>query len=292
VGDPRGPPGRARGRHLPHGYDEPATVALLKSAALVIVAGYCGLAALLWLLQDKLLFHPMPVTGRATPPKDWTMEAVRVTARDATVLAGVLVKPPGPPAPLLISYGGNAEEATEGARTADRFGTRALLLVNYRGYGDSQGVPSEPTLFSDALEILDWVSKRTDVDTSRIGLIGGSLGSGVAVHVAAQRPVKAVVLVSPYDSVADVAAAHYGFLPVRWLVHHPFDSMSRARGIRVPALIVVGSADTTIPPSHSTRLAGAWGGPHEALVIEGKGHNDLYGPEYEAAVRGFLDKHL
>ena len=220
------------------------------------------------------------------------MEAVRVTARDGTVLAGVLVKPPGPPAPLVVYFGGNAEEATEGARTADRFGPRALLLVSYRGYGESQGTPSETALFSDALEIFDAVSKRIDIDTTRIALIGCSLGSGVAVQVAAQRPVKAVALVSPYDSIADVAAAHYGLLPVRWLVRHPFDSMARAPGIRVPALVVIGSADTTIPPSHSKRLAAAWGGPHEEVVFEGKGHNDLYGPEFEAAVRGFLDKHL
>ncbi|QJR13146.1 hypothetical protein DSM104443_04241 [Usitatibacter rugosus] len=220
------------------------------------------------------------------------MEAVRVTARDGIALEGILLKPPGPPAPLLVYFGGNAEEVTEGAAGATKFGMRALLLVNYRGYGGSQGAPSEPAIVSDALELFDWASKRSDVDASRIAVIGSSLGSGVAVQVAAQRPVKAVVLASPYDSIAEVAASHYRFFPVRWLVRNPFDSMSRAPGIRVPALIVIGAADTTIPPAHSKRLAAAWGGPHEELLLEGKGHNDLYGPEYDAAVRGFLDKHL
>jgi len=234
----------------------------------------------------------MPVSGRATPPKGWTAEAVQLTARDGTKLAGLLVKPPGPPAPLLIYFGGNAEEVTEWAFGASTSGARALLLVNYRGYGESGGSPSEKAIVSDALEVFDWAAKRTDVDASRIGLVGCSLGSGVAVQVASKRPVKAVVLVSPYDSIADVAASHYPLLPVRWLVRHPFDSASLASAIKAPALIVFGTADRTIAPSHSKRLASLWGGPHEALALAGLDHNDIRGPEYESAVRGFLDRHL
>lgn len=265
---------------------------MLKSLAFIAIASYVGLSALLWLLQEKLLFHPMPLTGPPRAPAGWSVEAVDFTARDGTRLSGVIVKPPGPPAPLLVYYGGNAEEATAYAPFADRYGPRALLLMNYRGYGRSEGTPSEKAMVSDALEILDAALRRTDVDPSRVILMGTSLGSGVATQVAAGRTVRALVLVSPYDSIAEVAAAIYSWLPVRWLVRHPFDSAARAPRIRAPALFVSGTADTLVRPAHTKRLASLWGGPVETLELEGAGHNDVGGAHYEAAVRSFLDRHL
>ncbi|APV49217.1 hypothetical protein BWI17_05685 [Betaproteobacteria bacterium GR16-43] len=260
--------------------------------AFIAIAGYTGLTAALWLLQEKLLFHPMAAASPPKAPAGWTIEPVQATARDGAKLAGFLVKPPGPPAPLVIYFGGNAEEVTGWAPGAADYGPRALLLVNYRGYGASEGVPSEAAMFSDALELFDAAMKRGDVDGTRVAVVGCSLGTGVAVHVASQRSVKAVALVSPYDSIRDVAAAHYSFLPVRWVVRHPFDSASRAPLVKAPALIAVGTADTLIPPSHSKRLASLWGGPVENIAIEGADHNSVYGPKYFAALRGFLDRHL
>jgi uncharacterized protein len=265
---------------------------VLKSLAFIAIASYAGIAALLWLLQEKLLFHPSPVMAPARAPAGWSVDAVEIATQDGTKLAGVLVKPPGPPAPLIVYFGGNAEEVTGWAPGAASYGTRALLLVNYRGYGRSQGTPSEKAIISDALETFDWALRRPDVDASRVALMGRSLGTGVAVQVASKRPVRAAVLVSPYDSVAEVAAATYPWLPVRWLVRHPFDSMAHAASIKVAALIVTGTADTLIRPAHSKRLAQFWGGPVEALDLEGQGHNDIGGERYEAAIRGFLDRHL
>ena len=100
------------------------------------------------------------------------------------------------------------------------------------------------------------------------------------------------MLTSPFDSVRDVAAAIYPFLPVRWLVRHPFDSAALAAGIKAPALVVVASADTIIAPAHSERLASRWGGAVERLELQGLGHNDIGGPAYMGAIRGFLDRHL
>lgn len=265
---------------------------MLKTLAFVAVASYAGIAILLWVLQEKILFHPTPVMAPPRAPAGWGVEAVEIAASDGTKLAGVLVKPPGPPAPLLIHFSGNAEEATAGAPFAASYGKRALLLVNYRGYGRSEGTPSEKAIVSDALEIFDWAQRRADVEAARIGLVGISLGTGVAVQVAAQRRVKAIVLVSPYDSIAEVAAATYKWLPVRWLVRHPFDSMAHAASVKAPALIVTGTADTLIRPAHSKRLAKALGGPVETLELEGLGHNDIGGERYETAIRAFLDRHL
>lgn len=265
---------------------------MLKSIAFVAIASYLGVALLLWLLQEKLLFYPLAVSGPLRAPPGWTAEPVALAMSDGTKLAGALVKPPGPPAPLLIYFGGNAEEVTTYAPGAQAYGPRALLLVNYRGYGRSEGTPSERALVSDAVEIFDRAAERGDVDATRVALFGRSLGTGVAVQLAAKRTVKALVLVSPYDSVAEVAAAAYPWLPARWLLRHPFDSMAHADKVKVPALIVTGSADTLIRPAHSQRLARTWGGPVETLDLEGHGHNDIGGERYEAAIRGFLDGHL
>ncbi len=266
---------------------------MLKSLAFIAIASYLGLAAVLWLLQEKILFYPQPVFARTHAPAGWSLEEVRITARDGTKLAGILVKPPGGPAPLVIYYGGNADEATAWAPVADRYGRRAVLLVNYRGYGNSAGSPSEKALVSDAVEIIDWASKRGDVDASRVALHGVSLGTGIAVQVAAQRPVRALLLTSPYDSVLNVAKAVYPFMPVAWLLRHPFDSAALAPRLKVPALVVFGTSDTIIGRKHSERLADLWGGPTERVALEGRDHNDIDGdPAYYPALSGFLDRHL
>jgi fermentation-respiration switch protein FrsA (DUF1100 family) len=262
---------------------------LLAAAAL----GYVAVTVVVWLLQDSLLFYPQSLLGKATAPPRWSLEAVRFTARDGVTLAGVLVKPPGERAPLVIYYGGNAEEVTAYAGlAAETYGERAALFVNYRGYGESGGKPGERALVADALELFDWASRRPDVDPSRIALHGRSLGTGVAVQVAAARPARCVVLTSPFDSARDVAKRIYPWLPVGMLLRHPFDSVALAPRLRQPALVLMGDADDLIPMSHSERLAAAWGGTVERVVLAGFGHNDVsLPPRYAAAIREFLARH-
>ena len=261
---------------------------------LTAAAGYVGVAGLLWFSQDSLLFLPQRAYAKPVPPPGWILEDVRYTARDGTKLSGVLVKPvASAPLALLISYGGNAEEITASASAAQLFGPRASLLVNYRGYGESEGKPSEAALVSDALELFDWAAKRADIDATRIALHGRSLGTGVAVQVAAQRPVKCAVLTSAYDSIREVAKAHYPWFPVGILLRHPFDSASYAPRLAMPALFIFGSTDTIIAAEHSEKLATLWGGSAEKLRLEGRGHNDLaLDARYFPAIAGFLDRHL
>lgn len=174
---------------------------------------------------------------------------------------------------------------------AETYGARAALFVNYRGYGASGGKPGEAALVSDAAEIYDWAARRTDIDASRIALHGRSLGTGVAVQLAAARPVKCVVLTSPFASALDVAREMYPWLPVAWLLRHPFDSGAHAQKLRAPVLILSGSADTLVRPHHSEKLARLWGGPVERVSLEGFGHNDLdLHPGYAKAIRAFLER--
>ena len=224
----------------------------------------------------------------------WRIEDVALRMRDGTQLAGVLARPEEGKPPLVIYFGGNAEEVTSYAAEAPQtYGKRAALFVNYRGYGASGGKPGEAALVSDAAETYDWAARRTDIDASRIALHGRSLGTGVAVQLAAQRPAKCVVLTSPFASALDVAREIYPWLPVAWLLRHPFDSGVHAPGLQVPVLILSGSADTLIRPHHSEKLARLWAGPVERVSLEGFGHNDIdMHPGYAKAIAAFLDRCL
>ena len=269
-------------------------LAELKALLLALAAGYLAITGLVWLAQEGLMFHPRPVMGTVKAPTGWKLEAVEVNARDGTRLAGVLVLPPVERAPLVIYFGGNAEEVTESAAAAAQdYGERAVLLVNYRGYGRSQGKPGEKALVADALELHDWAVRHRSIDAARVAVHGRSLGSGVAVQLAAARPVRCVILTSPFGSALDVARELYFWLPVSLLMRHPFDSASAAGAIKAPLLVVVGADDNIIPPRHSERLAAAWGGKVERVSFAGFGHNDLQvNPGYAAAVRAFLDANL
>jgi fermentation-respiration switch protein FrsA (DUF1100 family) len=271
-----------------------AAFGTLKFLLLAAAVGYLAVTALVWLAQESLLFYPQPAVARPAAPPGWRLEDVSLQARDGKRLAGVLALPPISHAALVIFFGGNAQEATAFAPSvAATYGERAVLLLNYRGYGASEGRPGEAALVGDGIEIFDWAARRTDIDASRIALHGVSLGTGVAVQVAAARPVRCVVLTSPYDSALDIARAMYPWLPVAWLLRHPFDSAARAPALRMPALVLMGSADTLIPPRHSQRLASLWGGPVERVTFEGFGHNDIdISPRYAATIREFLDRRL
>ncbi len=258
------------------------------------VVAYAAVTALVWVGQERLLFYPQAPFGKPAAPPGWSLEEVSFKARDGTALSGVLVKPPAERSPLVIYYGGNAEEVTAYAsQAADSYGERAVLFVNYRGYGASGGSPAETAMVADAIEIFDWTAQRSDLDATRVALHGRSLGTGVAVQVAAARPARCVILTSPFDSARDVAKQVYSWLPVSLLMRHPFDSAAYAPGLRMPALFLMGDADQLIPISHSERLANLWGGPVERETFRGFGHNDLsVNPRYDEAVRAFLGRCL
>ena len=187
----------------------------MKIILLAGLVGYLGITGLVWLAQESLMFYPRDAVPVPPAPPGWRIEEVAFTTRDGIVLKGVLARPAADKPPLVIYFGGNAEEVTSFATSAPQaYGERAVLLVNYRGYGASGGRPGEPALISDALEIFDWAQKRDDIDRERIAVHGRSLGSGVAVQVAAAKPARCVVLTSPFASALDVAKEVYPCLPV------------------------------------------------------------------------------
>jgi fermentation-respiration switch protein FrsA (DUF1100 family) len=196
-----------------------------------------------------------------------------------------------PAAPALIYFGGNAEDV---AGNVDTLGAalpqRVVYLVNYRGYGGSGGTPSERGLYADSEAVFDAVRRRHPAGA--IAVMGRSLGSGVAVHLAATRDVQRLVLVTPFDSMVAVAREYFRWLPTAWLVRDRYASAATVRGgrVRAPTLIVIAADDEVIPARRAEALAAAFpAGQLRTLRIEGATHNsiDLF-PQYLEAVARFL----
>ena len=249
-----------------------------------------GFPVLIYFLQERLIFLPQPIAQDPLQANPATaIEEVNLVAPDRMRLHGWLVHATNTraPAPILIYFGGNAEEVSWLASSAGRYAGWSLLLMNYRGYGQSEGKPGEAALFADALRIYDYAAGRAQ--GGRVAVMGRSLGSGVAVYLAAQRPVAGVILVSPYDSLESVAKGIYPFLPISLMLKHRFDSLARAPGIKAPLLCLVASGDRVIPRQHSERLYAAWGGPRQWREIGPADHDSLAGePGYWEAIAAFL----
>ncbi|MCZ8129842.1 MAG: alpha/beta hydrolase [Steroidobacteraceae bacterium] len=257
------------------------------------LAAYGGLVLLAYLGQERLLFLPQPLSepqAAAIAARHAGVARLDFEGADGTALHAWWV-PPSPAAPVLLYFGGNAENV---AWMLDRVqGPGALvpgagwLLVDYRGYGRSAGRPGETELVADAVAAHDLVRARTDAATPILSF-GRSLGSGIAVQLAARRSLAGLVLMTPFDSTVAVGRRHYAFLPVGTLLRHRFDSLALAPTLQVPALFLVAERDFVIPPAHARRLHDAWAGPKRWHELPGVGHNDTERVDYGAAVRAFV----
>jgi len=259
--------------------------ALLKIAASVAI----GLPLVVYLAQDALIFYRQPLseTRRAEVARRFPLaQEVFIQATDGTRLHAWYFKAAGP---LALYFGGNAEEVSwmlEETANAPRV---SWLLVDYRGYGLSEGAPGETALVSDALQWFDHATTLPGVDPKRIFAFGRSLGSGVAVALAAQRPLAGLILATPYDSLAAVAKRYYWYLPVDLLLKHRFDSIALAPALRQPLLCLIAERDEVIPPAHGERLFAAWGGTKRKVVLQEAGHNSTDAhPMFWPSIREFL----
>lgn len=251
---------------------------LLALLALLLL-GYAGLCALLYFKQRDLIYYP---AATAVPAAATDFELVR----EGLTLRGWRLNPGKSRA--LIYFGGNAERLdTSRAEFARLFPGRTVYLLPYRGYGASEGQPGEPALLGDALALYDEVQARHP--TAPIALIGRSLGSGVASYVASRRPVERLVLVTPFDGLAEVAQAHYPVFPVRLLMRDRYRSIDYLPRYPGPLLVLRGGRDEVIPPANTDRLLAALSRKPQVVDFPLAGHNDIsQDPAYAEALRGFL----
>jgi pimeloyl-ACP methyl ester carboxylesterase len=243
----------------------------------------------MYLAQDSLIFFPQPLpeARRAAIAQRSGVDSLFIDAADGTRLHAWHVRGSGG-ASVVMYFGGNAEEVSwmmdDAARRTPEV---SWLLVDYRGYGASGGSPSEKGLTADAIRWYDQVSTQY----KNVYVFGRSLGSGVAVQLAAQRPIAGAILVAPFDSLVAVGKHYYPFLPVNWMLRHRFDSATLAPKIAAPLLCVVATRDEIIPAVHSKRLYDAWGGPKTLVELVGAGHNSTdNAANYWSSISAFLKK--
>ena len=251
------------------------TVMLLLGTVAAMIVAWCGW---LYATQRSQIYFPTPESESAVAQVLWIESAgerLKVWA----------VERPGPRA--LLYFGGNADDVAGHIESfVAAFPEHSLYLVNYRGYGGSSGRASEEALFTDALAVYDRVRTRH----SGIAVMGRSLGSGVAMSLASERPVERLVLVTAFDSLVNVAKQHFRWLPVGLLMRERYDSASRASAVQAPVLIVIADQDEIVARERSEALVSAFaGGQAQVVVAPGVGHNTLdLSPAYLVAVREFL----
>ncbi|HUM94639.1 MAG TPA: alpha/beta hydrolase [Candidatus Competibacter sp.] len=243
---------------------------------------------------EKLVYFPKPLApgaAQAILARHPRVVEVSIAAQDGARLHGWRVPAGAGPAarPLALYFGGNAEEVSWMLEFSAVFAGWDLALLNYRGYGLSGGKPSERHLLADALAIYDHLVRQPDIDPARVAVIGRSLGSGVASYLASRRPVAGVLLITPFDSITEIARNFYPFLPVRWALGDLYDSAALAPAIDAPLRMIVAGRDEIIPGRNSQRLFEAWRGPKVQTIIADAGHNDLQRyREYWQAIQDFL----
>ena len=254
----------------------------------LLLLPYVGFCLILYLRQESMIFFPTGLQDE-TFIEEFQPQKVSFQHEDVQLHGWWVQRELLPGAPLIIYYGGNAEEVSGELHELEQLAPASYLFVNYRGYGNSTGIPSEKALVQDALFILDEMIRLANIKTDQVILMGRSLGTGVAIQVAHQRTVRAVILVSPYDSIRDMAHSMYPIFPVKWLLKHPFHSKRYARDIRCPALILAGTADEVVPAECSEALSRIWGGPMTYKLLPNAHHNNMCMiPEYYRSIAQFL----
>jgi len=245
-----------------------------------VAVAYLALCAWVFATQRSQIYFP-------TPPVSHRAAVTWIDSQGERIKVWSV---PRDGSQALLYFGGNAEDVGANlAGFAAAFPSHSLFLVNYRGYGGSSGRPREDALIADALAVFDHVHAIHPEVTA----MGRSLGSGVAVQLASARPVHGLVLVTPFDSMLNLAEEYFRWLPMRLLLRDRYDSQRHAQEISAPVLIVIAAEDEIVPTRRSRALAEAFRpGQVSVVVIDGAGHNSLdLAPDYLRAVAAFLRTH-
>ncbi|MDH4068892.1 MAG: alpha/beta hydrolase [Ignavibacteria bacterium] len=260
-----------------------------------IVAGGLGFYLLVCLLvyffQEQMLFFPQQNLVATPAEAGLEFEEVSLSTNDGITLHGWFV-PAGDSAPTLLYFHGNAGNISHRLESLKQFHQIGLntLIIDYRGYGKSQGAPDEEGLYRDADAAWHYLTATRQIPESSIVLLGRSLGGAVAAYLAAEQSPQALILESTFTSVPDRGAELYPYLPVRFLSRMNFDSYGRLAHVRCPVLIVHSPEDEIVPYSHGRRLYEAAPEPKQFLRISG-GHNDgfyLSATHYLQGLTSFL----
>ena len=266
------------------------------TAIIGVLLTCAAILTLAWTFQRSLIYFP---SGAVPSPSAVGLDAVEpisFVTDDGIRLGGWFVTSgTSPSRGTLVVFNGNAGNRAYRAELARAFREQglAVLLFDYRGFGGNSGSPTEAGLASDARAARAYLATRADVDLTRLGYFGESLGAAVAVALAVEHPPAALVLRSPFTSLADMGRVHYPFLPVRWMLRDRFANLDRIAHVTSPILVIAGDRDRVVPLEQSRQLYNAAPGRKRFVVINGADHNDealVMGPQViESTLRRFFE---
>jgi fermentation-respiration switch protein FrsA (DUF1100 family) len=257
---------------------------------------YLGVVALLMLLENWLLYHPAGADIWEPAPPQLHAVDLALSTEDGTPIHAWWCPPPGWNASqgAVLYFHGNAGNLSHRGPTVLEWQKelgQAVLIVDYAGYGRSGGRPTEAGCYAAADAAYAWLVDQERVPADRILLVGSSLGGGVAVDLASRQPHRALVLLSTFTSIPEMAQRIYFFLPARLLVRNRFDNLAKIAQCPSPVFFAHGTADDLIPIEHSERLFAATKQPKRFISIPGHGHDESIPPELFAALKEFLHSH-
>ena len=264
-------------------------VALPAMIVWVAVAAGCASMAK---MERSAVFQPARYPEGNWQPVGISFEDANFTSADGTRLHGWYMPYQQPRAAILYCHGngGNVAYWADAAqRLRDRVGA-SVLLFDYRGYGRSEGQPSEAGVLADARAARVWLARREGIPENRIVLLGRSLGGAVAVDLAATDGAAALVLESTFTSMPEVAQSMFPHLPVHWMMQTKFDSRAKIGKYHGPLLQSHGTADRLISYGIGRRLFDAANEPKQFVSIPGGDHNDPQNEEYYRALTAFLER--
>jgi fermentation-respiration switch protein FrsA (DUF1100 family) len=258
----------------------------------VPLIAYLAVLSFLYVFQRQLLYFPDKSRPQLAGLGEFGVREVRLTTADGLSLLSWYL-PPREGRPVVFYFHGNGGNIGYRGDRMQRFAREGygVLMLEYRGYGGNPGAPTEAGLYDDSRAGLDFL-QREAITAERLVLYGESLGSGIAVQIAAGQRVAAVILESPFTSVAAVAQYHYPYVPAARLIWDRYDSLSRIGRVTAPILILRGDRDGVVPAPFSEALFDAAPEPKESWSAPDAGHVNLDGFGALDAVVAFIERHL
>lgn len=270
---------------------------IIKYVFFVSVGGWILLVGCIYFFREEVLYTNSPVRQELfyKMHSQDNFKEISIKADNDIFLQGFLYKDNNKGrTPLAIYFGGRGEEASAIVEYAAKVKGYSLAFINYRGCGLSNGTQSRENILSDSVAIYNYFAARSDIDNDNIILIAHSLGTGVAINLAAERNVKGIVLSAAYDKyTSGVIQDKIPLIPVKMLISDEFDSLTIAPKLKIPVLFLLAEKDKTIIRSRSMRLFDSWGGKAESVVIEGTHHENITLNDYTwENINNFIGKLL
>lgn len=254
---------------------------------IIIASCYLFILFGFYLFQNKFIFFPQKLSHGADQILKNKSNEITINIDSVTIHGWLINKGKKN---LIIYYGGNAEEVSYNIDDFKRLYNYSTLLLNYRGYGKSDGRPSQEHLFNDALKIFDYITHELNISVDNVVLFGRSIGSGIAIYVASKRKVKHLILVTPFDSIRNIVKDKLLIFPVDLILKHPFNSLSYTENIMCSSLILIAEYDEIIKYKYSINLVNNWRGDCKHCIIKNAGHNNIHTyTEYWDLITNYLN---